>query len=136
MFEIIEHTADIGLRIEAETAEEFFADAGRGFASLLVENPETVGSREAVHIDIQADDLASLLHDWLSELLFVYSTRGLVLVQFDVKLDGARLKAIAYGELFNPIKHQRYQDIKAVTYHTLKVERLAGLWRGQVIIDI
>lgn len=136
MFEIIEHTADVGLRVDAETAPELFSEAGRGFASLLVENPEAVAGREAVHIDIKAEDLPTLLHDWLSELLFIYSTRGLVLVEFDIAIHGTRLEAMAFGELFDPIKHLGYLDIKAITYHQLILEQRAGSWHGQVIIDI
>lgn len=136
MFEIVEHTADVSLRIETRSVEDLFIEAGRAFISLLVENPEAVAAREAVHIDIETDSLPTLLHDWLGELLFIYMTRGLVLVEFDIKIDEMRIKAIAYGELFNPIKHQRYREIKAITYEGLEVLQRACKWRGQVTIDV
>ncbi len=136
MFETIEHAADVELRIESGSVEDLFIEAGRGFASLLVENPEAVAAREAVHIDIESEDFSSLLRDWLCELFFIFTTRGLVLGEFDVRIDGPRIKAVAYGELFNPVRHQRCQEIKAVTYEGLEVLQQACRWSGRVTIDV
>lgn len=63
-------------------------------------------------------------------MLFIFTTRGLVLVEFNVAVDAMRIKAVARGELFNPIRHKRHHEIKAITHEGLEVIRHAGTWSG------
>jgi hypothetical protein len=84
MFEFIEHTADTGLRVRAATREELFAEAARALYALLLENPADVRPAERHEITLAAGDGADLLHDWLDELLFQYSARRLIFVQFQL----------------------------------------------------
>jgi SHS2 domain-containing protein len=136
MYEVFEHTADIGLRITAPDLAGLFAEAARGLFSLIVENLEDVRDREHVRVELEEQDPPLLLLDWLRELLFRMDRDHLLLARFEVKLEGARLEAEASGERIDPERHRLDHEVKAITYHGLKVERTDGGWLAEVIVDI
>lgn len=136
MYEIFEHTADLGLRVRAASVGELFADAARGLFSVMVSNIDAVRTGEEIAFSIEADDLEQLLHDWLAELLYTFHARRLVLAEFDVAVDGTSLAAAARGEPIDADRHDIEMEIKAITWHGLKVERCAGGWLAEVIVDV
>src|SRR5437867_2847769 len=99
-FEVFEHTADVGLRIEAKSLEELFVAAARGVFSLVVENTEAIEPRQAVRIEIESEDLLGLFVDWLRELIFRFETEHLLLSHFELQLseDHRKLRAECRGE--------------------------------------
>jgi SHS2 domain-containing protein len=136
MFEVFEHTADVGLRIRAASREELFVDAARGLFSLLVANLNSV--RPVLERDVRIiggeDDL--LLFDWLNELLYVFDTRHVVLAEFHIDFRDGELFARCLGEPLDPARHVLEHEVKAITYHGLKVESSDGHWLAEVIVDI
>jgi SHS2 domain-containing protein len=136
MYETFEHTADLGLRVRAPQPEALFAEAGRGLFSMIVTNLEAVRPTEEVHVEIEGQKLDYLLFDWLNELLFIFERRHLLLCQFDVRLDEAGLKATARGEPADPARHALDHEVKAITYHGLKVAQEDSGWLAEVIVDI
>src|SRR6478609_3367081 len=97
MYEVFEHTADLGLRIQAVDLNELFVEAARGFMNLIVADLTTVEPRETQGFAI-AGDVEYLLFDWLTELLFVFESRRLLFSQFEVQVDASGLAATARGE--------------------------------------
>ena len=136
MFERFEHTADLGLRMRAPDLDRLFEDAGRALFSAIVANPESVRPVEEVDFHIQGDRRDDLLFDWLAELLFTFDTRHVVFSTFDVRVGDAGLEATAKGEPIDPTRHELDMEIKAVTYHGLKVERRPDGWLAEVIVDL
>ncbi len=135
MYDLFDHTADLGLRVRAASLPELFSDAGRGLAAMLVEDLAAVNEAESVEIALPADDLEYLLFDWLKALLSLFDERRLVLVAFDVKLDGG-LKAVCRGEPLDGSRHEPAHEVKAITYHALRVEETPDGWLAEVIVDI
>jgi SHS2 domain-containing protein len=136
MYETFEHTADVGLRIRRGDLNGLFVEAAEGLFSVIVANPEAIRPLDSFDFQIKADRLDELLHDWLDELLFTFHTRHVLLCRFDVTLGGTAMTATARGEPINPARHEIDQEVKAVTYHALKVESEAGVWLAEVILDI
>jgi SHS2 domain-containing protein len=136
MYETFEHTADVGLRVRAADLQCLFADAGRGLFSLIVPDLASVRASESVEIDVPGDVSELLLFDWLSELLYIYESRHLLLVEFDVTIDGTGVHATARGEAIDLARHLLDHEVKAITYHGLKLERDADGWLAEVIVDI
>ena len=136
MYEIFDHTADIGLRVRAERLEELFEEAGRGLMGVLIDNPEDVHPVETERIRVTGRELDYLMVDWLSELLFLFEQEGRVFAQFQVQIDGQGLTADVRGERLDPNRHRVLQEVKAVTYHNLKVQRSADGWLAEVILDV
>lgn len=136
MWEVFEHTADVGFRVRAATRRELFQEAARALTALLIEQPETIRPAESRTVRVEAEDEPDLLHDWLEEILFHYAARHFIFVQFDIVLEENSLEATAWGEPFDPERHSSALDIKAITYHQLRVAREHGEWTAQVIVDI
>jgi SHS2 domain-containing protein len=136
MFEIFPHTADLGLRVRAASLEELFVDAARGLFAVIVANPDQVQVRHVVTYDIEGEEHDYLLFDWLSELLFTFDAQRILLTQFEVQLDPRGLRAVARGEPVDPARHRLEHEVKAITYHGLKVEKQPDGWLAEVIVDI
>ncbi len=137
-FEVFEHTADVGLRIAATSLGELFVAAARGVFSLVVENPEAIEPWQTVRIEIESEDLLGLFVDWLRELIYRFETEHLLLREFRVQLsaDSRKLTADCRGEKADWARHLPDNELKAVTYHGLKVEETPDGWEAEVIFDI
>jgi SHS2 domain-containing protein len=137
-FEVFEHTADVGLRVEARSLEELFVAAARGVFSLVVENPEAIEPRQTVRIEIESEDLLGLFVDWLRELIYRFETEHLLLSDFRVQLsaDSRKLAAECRGEKADWSRHLPDNELKAVTYHGLRLEQTTNGWEAEVIFDI
>lgn len=136
MYEIFEHTADLGIRAKAATLDELFADAGRALFSVIVANLDAVRPVEVLEFEIAGEERDDLLFDWLAELLFVFDTRHVLISGFDVQVREDGVKATARGELVDPDRHELDMEVKAITYHQLKVERDGDDWVAEVIVDL
>jgi SHS2 domain-containing protein len=136
MYESFEHTADLGLRARAADLPTLFAEAARALFSTIVVNLSDVQPRETLLIQIESGDLALLLFDWLSELLYMYEVRHFLFADFTVEIAGGVLHAEVRGEAIDPHRHWLDHEVKAITYHGLKVEREEAGWLAEVIVDI
>jgi len=136
MYEIFPHTADAGLRVKSPDLNTLFAEAAQGFFSLIVSNLCDVEPRTRVEFHLEGRDLAYLLADWLNELLFTFESRRLLLSRFHVRVGDDGLKATAHGETMDEGRHTMDHEIKAVTYHGLRVEQVNSDWIAEVIVDI
>jgi SHS2 domain-containing protein len=136
MFEVFEHTADVGLRIRAADRRTLFAEAGRALFSLLVANPTAVQCLQQKSFEIAGDHDEYLLFDWLNELLYTYETEHLLLAEFNVHLSAEGLQATCRGEPIDRSRHQLDHEVKAITYHALQVQAVADGWLAEVIVDI
>jgi len=136
MYETFDHTADVGLRIRAADLDTLFADAARAMFSVMAGNLEAVRPVEEVRITLEADDLDALLRNWLGELLYTFHVRKLVFSDFTVSIGESGLQGTARGEPMDVARHELDVEIKAVTWHGLKVERTSEGWLAEVIVDI
>ena len=135
-YETFEHTADLGLRVRADDLNALFADAARGLFSMIVPDLDSVRPSESVSIAVEGDVSDLLLFDWLNELLYTYEVRRLLLCQFEVEFGTSGLVATAKGEPIDPARHALDHEVKAITYHGLKLEQQDGRWLAEVIVDI
>ncbi|MBW3539847.1 MAG: archease [Planctomycetes bacterium] len=138
MYELFEHTADLGLWVEAADLPMLFAEAGRGLCAMLVDNAEDVRADREIHIDVSGSEAEPeyLLFDWLNELLYRFETEGFLPAEFEVSIGAEGLKAVVRGEAANPARHRMAHEVKAITYHRLSVEQTKGGWRAELIVDI
>ncbi len=136
MFETFDHTADIGLRVFAETLEELFVDAARGLTSLLVENVGDVRPTLTETIQLAGTEIDYLLFDWLNELLFRFETNRLLCCDFNVRLSDRGLEATIRGETCDELRHRLVHEVKAITYHGLSVQHTQSGWQTELILDI
>ncbi len=134
-FEIINHTADVGIIAYGTDISQAFANAARAMFSLITELDDV---EEVLYRDIEltAPDEESLLVGWLNELIYLFDAENIIFKRFDIiKLDNTRLKARSYGDKVDTSKHKLKTGVKAATYHMLKVDKANGS-KVQVLFDI
>jgi len=134
-FEIVDHTADVGIRAYGASINQAFANAAKALFSLITELDNV---DEVLHRDIElvAPDQESLLVEWLNELIYLFDAENIIFKRFDItRLNSTRLKARSYGEKVDSSKHKLKIGVKAATYHMLKVDKTNGC-QVQVLFDI
>jgi SHS2 domain-containing protein len=136
MYEMFDHTADLGLRIRAADLNTLFAEAGRALFAVLVEDLDAVAPRQRLDVTITGSDHHYLLFDWLKELLYHFEVEHLLLSRFEATVGADGLQASAWGEPFDPQRHELAHEVKAITYHGLRVEKTPDGWLAEVIVDI
>jgi len=138
-FEILEHTADIGIIAYGKTKREVFINAAKGMFEIITGGTKNLKENFYDKIKLEADNLEGLLFAWLNELLYIGETRLVILNKFKIKeLSGFQIKAEVGGTKINPPSTKIEKEIKAVTYHRLEIKKdeESGLWRAQAIFDI
>jgi SHS2 domain-containing protein len=113
-----------------------FAEAARALFAAIVEDPTVIEARQIVTFTVEGAEPDYLLFDWLNELLFRFETRHLVFSSFAVEFSSKGIDGKAWGEPVEQSRHRFRQEVKAITYHALKVERVADGWLAEVIVDI
>jgi SHS2 domain-containing protein len=135
-FEIIEHTADIGIIAYGTDVKELFSNAALALFSLITDH-ESVEEKSHVDLRVSGEDRDSLLVEWLNELIYFFDVKHILLNRFDIKsLTHDELEATCYGEQFDPMKHKIRLGPKAATYHSLRLDKNDAGYRAQIILDI
>ncbi|MHC4984028.1 MAG: archease [Planctomycetota bacterium] len=134
--ETFDHTADVGLAARADTLSELFEALAEGLANVICPRRQ-VAAKETRQVSATAEDLEALAVDFLSEVTAIMQTEHFMLVSVRVrKMSAASVKAELAGEPYDPARHEIATEVKAVTYHQLKIAREGRLWTGRVILDI
>ncbi len=133
-----DHTADLGLRINAADLNDLFRTAAEALFDLIVTNRDQVRLLEVAEFDLTADSTEALLVDWLNELIFRFETRHVVLGRFDVSVDAdaQSLTARVEGEPLDPQRHGLDHEVKAVTHHGVQLIHDQDGWQAELILDI
>lgn len=134
-FELLEHTADVGVIAYGADICQAFANAGKALFSLIteLEDVEEVLCRD---IEIDAQDQESLLVRWLNELIYLFDTENILFKVFNIQqITNTSLKAVACGEEVDTARHELKTGVKAATYHMLKIDENDG-YKIQVLFDI
>lgn len=138
-YKLLDHTADLKVEIFGRDLPELFANAAFMLFDVMVDL-ERVKEVQSEEVKIASDDLSELFLDWLRELLFLFSTRGLVIKRVRIKrLDELAwaLEATVYGEPYEPNRHGLKIEIKTPTYHQFAIRKKEdGGWQATVIFDV
>ncbi len=135
-FRVLEHTADARVEVSARDRKTLFADAARALFATIGEL-DRVRPREPVEIRLEAETPEELLVAWLSELLCRHETEGWLFSRFDIEeLTERALRATAWGERLDPSRHVIDREVKAVTYHHLRIERTKDGYRVRIVFDL
>jgi SHS2 domain-containing protein len=135
-WEVLDHTADVGLVVTADSLEHVIEDAIAGFGELVCPEGEVDGRAER-DLTVSADDLDDLVVDVLDELNFLHQTEHFVPAGASVEIDangGYQATVTVRGEDFDPNKHGHLMEVKATTYHGLEVDEDEP--RIEVIFDV
>lgn len=135
-FEIIDHTADLGIRVSGKTLKELYESAGMALVHLLLRG-KSHSSPNSITLEVTGADRCDLMVRWLSEILFLFEGERLV-------PDNIRIQSFKDYQIeseiqvipFDPDIHEVINEIKAVTYHQIRVEKVKDHWEATIIFDL
>lgn len=130
-YEEKEHTADWELRIWGQNLSQLLTQAAVGMNSLmgiqLNEEPRIERSLKLFFADAE-----ELLVTFLNELLFLIEMESQGFDQFELAINDRQLSARMFGAPIASLK----KEIKAVTYHNLKVENTSLGLEACIVFDV
>ncbi len=136
-YEFFETTADKGILARGRDLPELFANAARGLAALMVEDPRSIRPSQRRPVRVTGAGREGLLVAWLNELLYLHETEGFLAAEPRiVALAEEALEAEVLGEGFDPSRHRLTGHVKAATYHGLEIARDERGWRAPIIVDV
>jgi SHS2 domain-containing protein len=132
----VDHTSELELELEAASERGVFEEALAALGGLLAERAGREEGTEAEptrhKVSASAPDRATLLAEWLSELVYLAEVEGFVPTRAErLELTGNALEATVVGRCASP-PHL----VKAVTYHRLAIWEEDETWRARVILDV
>jgi SHS2 domain-containing protein len=128
MYRFVEHTAELEVELEADSAEGVLAEALLAFAELAGSGGGELVERR---VELDASDAPALLAAWLDELLFLADAEGLLPESAELEVDGTSLRGVLRARHGDP-----RPLVKAVTLHRLRFRPENGVWRGRVVLDV
>ena len=135
-YEIIEHTADIGIQVKGENLKDLFQNAGLAIFEISSERiNKKKGKIKTIRITQKADDLDELFVNWLNELLSLSASKDIIFEKIKInKIGETGIEAVVSG---SDIKNYKVNtEFKAATYHQLKIKKNTSGWQVEVIIDV
>jgi len=135
-YTLLDHTSDLRIRITGESQADLFQKAGLALADLICD-PNTLTPAEALTIEIEGDDPADLMVNYLRELLYQWTgNEKLIKMVYILDLSDTALSARIVTTRYAPRHHTILNEIKAVTYHQIEVIPTDSGWRATVVFDI
>ena len=122
-YEELDHTADLRLKVFGRDTRELFANAVFALFDRMVELGG-VKSAKSHRVEAAGADAAETLVSFLGELLYHYNVERFVCRECEIEdLSDTRVRAVVRGEVFDPSRHRAKHEIKAVTFHDVRIER-------------
>jgi SHS2 domain-containing protein len=135
-YQILDHTADLGIRVFGNSLPELFANAGFSLFDLIAD-PGSVDVDGTVSFTVEGNDWPDLMVNYLRELLYLWSGEEKLVCGIRLrKLSEYQLTAEIDFAYYDPKRHRIRQEIKAVTYHGIRVERCGQKIFSEIILDI
>ncbi len=133
-FEELPHTADVKIRVLADTTGALFSDACMALMQVMYGNDRRPGTTKEISLD--APDIESLLFDFLSEALYISEVDDFVIAHAEVTIEGLHLKATLDGELFDPLRHNKGTEVKGISYSGLVIQKELGGYTLEILFDV
>jgi len=133
-YQILEHKADLKIKVFGKTKEELFENAMVGMLKAAKYESTKQLTTKQLTTKIKSMDLPSLLVDFLSEVLYLVETKKIVFEKVEFKkFKENEIEAILIGK---PLKRMGVH-IKGVTYHDLDIHQEKDkTWQATILFDI
>ncbi len=143
-FEFLDHPADVYIRAIGDSLPELFENAGIALFETMT-NTDLISPSKEYSVNADGFDLESLLYRWLEELLYIYYSYNVMCSDIKVKKVSIErqendfvysIQGICRGEEFDPSRHEARVEVKAVTYHLMKIIKDEDHWEAYFVLDI
>jgi len=135
-YQIIDHTADLGIIVEGTDEKNLFIRAAQAMADLMVKGD--ISKKTVIKdLSLQGEDFPDLMVKWLGEILYLFHGEKLLVHSIKIKsISPIQLESKLDLTHFDPEKHEILREIKAVTYHQISVDKVNDGWQARIIFDI
>ncbi len=130
----LDHTADLGIKVRAETLDELFINIAKAIFKTQITGKLQIKEEKKIHIE--AESIEELFIDWCRELLYNFSVYGFIPGKYKVAVKKNRLQAVLAGDKFDQKRHRVIIEIKNPTYHNLKIEKTGNGFQATIIFDV
>jgi len=135
-YTLIDHTADLGVDVYGTGLKELFENAGYAMFDIITDTSQLTALFETI-LNITGEDRPDLMVNWLRELLYLWTGKGqLVKIINITSLSEYALSAKIKFDHFDPGRHLIKSELKAVTYHQIRVEEKNSKWEARIIFDV
>lgn len=131
--EILDHAAEVRLRVRGPSLGEIAAEAGRALGRLELGTERPAPQGEWRTVEVHAPDRDALLVEWLNELIYVAETESWVAVEIETEsATDTALRVHARGVTVEETPAR----VKAATFHGLRVMPVPGGLEVEVVLDV
>jgi SHS2 domain-containing protein len=135
-YEILDHTADVCIRVYGKSLDELLKNAGRAMMELITDREKIKPSKQ-IEIKVEGETKEELLVHWLGDILYLHQAKKMVFRDFELNIiNETHVRGKAFGENIDLGRHELSSDIKAVTYHNLRIETLDNGLKVDIVFDI
>ena len=136
-YRIIDHPADFGLQVTAADLPALFAEAVHALFDVLVEVRIPAAATVSFPLEVVGDDWPDLMVNWLREVLYQWTGEERLIRSVEIlSISEYALPARLFYEPYDPDRHAVLEEIKAVTYHQIRVAPSPAGWEARVVFDI
>lgn len=135
-YRLIDHTADFGIEVFGSDLKDLFAGAAHAMFDLIADIKALQGTGED-RIYVTGADWPDLMVNWLRELLYFWAGRERLVKRVQIlSILEYELSAMVVFDQYSPGRHVIKSEIKAVTYHQIRVDRKPAGWESRIIFDV
>jgi len=139
-FKFLEHTADVYVEAYGASLEEAYENAALATLDVMTE-PEKVEPKIEDVLEVEAPDEYALLYNWIEEILVKFELSDKLYSRFKISSIektpvGLKMRAKAWGELYDPEKHPSKVGIKSITYHRMEIVKKPKSVTVRFILDV
>ena len=135
-YELLEHTADIRIRVKGASLAGLFENSALAVFDIIAEKQQLRDPRRhSLKINQKAENIEELFVNWLNELLSLSQARGVIFTGFRIaKLTPVSITAEATG--YDMKAYRVNTEVKAATYHQLEIKKTPRGWQAEVVLDV
>lgn len=134
-YEILEHTADIGIKITGTSISEIFWKAIHATADLLSGGIEIQPKIER-SFSAKEENMETALVSILEEIIYFFEKELFLPSVFSVNIENDQYQINLKGNIVSAEDIKNGTEIKAVTYHQLEIKEVGDEYEATVIFDV
>lgn len=136
-YKLIDHATDAFIEVTASDLSEAFLTAANAVIETTLDRKK-VEEKEEMVIKVAGKDLCYLLFNWLEAVIYQLITEGFAIKKINLNLkknDEYEILATSYGEPIDLKKHDFKVEIKAPTFHEMKISE-DGQVKMKFLLDL
>ncbi|MEO0279139.1 MAG: archease [candidate division WOR-3 bacterium] len=137
-YRLINPKADIGIEVWGNSVKELFEESVRALIDLYSINKKSVAETKEITVSVEGIDLEDLLVSVLNQVIFLVDAKKFIPIDVKVeKLNDTKVTMTLKGEDYKEDKDYGIErEIKAATFHNLKIEKEGNLVKTRIIFDV